>query len=247
MRVRNNVFYSLFLILADLIVLATAFLIAYVLRVQLDARPLIEQIAAKDYLLTFLSIAPFWIITLAALGLYDRNIRNKRASETMKLFVGSFIGILLVLGYEFLSGENVFPARLVAVYAFIASFVLLVLSRFIIHTVRGVLFRNGVGAHRLLVIGTGDTATDIVEQLSQTSKSGYHISAIAGPKSLIPKGLDIAHYNSVQRALDVIKHLHITAIIQTDLFEDDSKNQAILRTAQTKANFTLVKTLSIYS
>lgn len=234
MRVRNNVFYSLFLILADLFVLAIAFLIAYVLRVQLDARPLIEQIAAKDYLLTFLSIAPFWIITLAALGLYDRNIRNKRAGETMKLFVGSFIGILLVLGYEFLTGENVFPARLVAVYAFIASFVLLVLSRFIIHTVRGVLFRNGVGAHRLLVIGTGDTATDIVEQLSQTSKSGYHISAIAGPKSLIPKGLDIAHYNSVQRALDVIKHLHITAIIQTDLFEDDTKNQSILRAAQTK-------------
>jgi len=180
-----------------------------------------------------LSIAPLWIATLAALGLYDRNIRNKRASETIKLFIGSFIGILLIIGYEFLSGKHVFPARLVAVYAFIASFVLLVISRFIIHTIRGVLFRNGVGAHRLLVIGTGYTATDIVDQLSQTSKSGYHISAIAGPKALVPKGLDIAHYNSVQRALEVIKHLHITAIIQTDLFEDDSKNQAILRAAQT--------------
>ncbi|MDO8335900.1 MAG: sugar transferase [Candidatus Saccharibacteria bacterium] len=233
MRVRNNVFYSLFLILADLFVLAIAFLVAYVLRVQLDHRPLVEQIAAEDYILTFLSIAPLWIITLAALGLYDRNIRNKRASETIKLFIGSFIGILLIIGYEFLSGQHVFPARLVAVYAFIASFVLLVVSRFVIHTVRGILFRNGVGAHRLLIIGANNTAHDIVKELSHTTNSGYHISALAGPKKFIPSNLDIAHYNSIERALAVIKSLHITAIIQTDLYGDDSKNQAILRAAQT--------------
>lgn len=233
MRVRNNVFYSLFLILADLLVLALAFLVAYVLRVHFDHRPLISQIAAKDFLLTFFSIAPFWIITLAALGLYDRNIRNKRTNETLKLLIGSFIGILLVLGYEFVSGHPVFPARLVAVYAFIGSFLLLVVTRFIIHTIRGIMFRNGVGGHRLLVIGTSDTAGDIIKQLSQTSKSGYYISAIAGPKKLIPPHLDIAHYSSVDRALGVIKSLHITAIIQTDLYEDEAKNQAILSTAQT--------------
>lgn len=233
MRVRNNVFYSLFLILADLLVLALAFVVAYVIRVQFDHRPLILQIAAKDFLLTFLSIAPFWIITLAALGLYDRNIRNKRTNETLKLLIGSFIGILLVLGYEFVSGRPVFPARLVAVYAFVGSFLLLVAMRFIIHTIRGVLFRNGIGSHRLLIIGTGDTAGDIIERLSQTSKSGYRISAIAGPKKLIPPRLDIAHYSSVDRALGVIKSLHITAIIQTDLYEDESKNQAILSAAQT--------------
>lgn len=233
MRLRNNVFYSLFLMLADLFVLAIAFLAAYFLRVNLDSRPLIEQIAKEDYFLTFLSIAPFWIITLAALGLYDKNIRNKRASETTKLFIGSFIGILLVIGYEFVSGQAVFPARLVAVYAFIGSFILLVISRFIIHTVRGILFRNGVGAHRLLIIGANSTAHDIVKQLSLTSNSGYHISALAGPKKFIPSNLDIAHYNSIERALGVIKSLHITAIIQTDLYGDDSKNQAILRAAQT--------------
>lgn len=233
MRVRNNVFYSLFLVASDLLVLASAFVVAYVLRVKLDHRPLVEQIGPEEYLLTFLSIAPFWIITLAALGLYDRNIRNKRASETMKLLIGSFIGILLVIGYEFLSGIHVFPARLVAVYAFIGSFVLLVLSRFIIHTVRGILFRRGIGAHRLLVIGSSDVTTDILLQLSQTSKSGYHISALAGPKRLIPRSLKINQYIKLEDALESVKTLHITAIIQTELFEDEGKNQAILSAAQT--------------
>lgn len=233
MRVRNNVFYSLFLIASDLVVLAIAFTVAYLLRVQLDHRPLVEQIAGEDYILTFLSIAPFWIIALAALGLYDRNIRNKRASETVKLFIGSFIGILLVIGYEFVSGTHVFPARLVAVYAFIASFILLVISRFIIHTIRGVLFRRGVGAHRLLVIGSSDITRDIVSQLSKTSQSGYHISAVVGPKKLLPTGLEANQYKTVAQALDAIEPLHITAIIQTELFEDTRKNQAILSAAQT--------------
>ena len=102
MRVRNNVFYSLFLMIADLFVLAVAFVIAYIVRVQFDDRPLVAQITANDFFLTFMSIAPFWIITLGALGLYDRNIRNKRTNETLKLLVGSFIGILLIIGMSLL-------------------------------------------------------------------------------------------------------------------------------------------------
>lgn len=234
MRVRNNVFYSLFLIFADLFVLAAAFTLAYIIRVQLDPRPLIAQVAAQDFFLTFLSIAPFWILVLASLGLYDQNIRNKRASETLKLLIGSFIGILLVVGYSYIIDKAVFPARLVAVYSFIGSFALLFITRFTIHTIRGILFRNGYGAHRLLIIGNNETAADLLRQLSNNKRSGYHISAFAGPKKLLPSQNSIAHYPTVERALNVIDPLHVTAIIQTDLFEDDQRNQAILSAAQSR-------------
>lgn len=232
MRVRNNAFYSLFLVGADLFVLALAFSLAYVIRVQFDPRPLVSQIAARDFFVTFLAIAPFWIAILGALGLYDRNIRNKPASETLKILIGSFIGILLIVGYEYLTNQPIFPARLVAVYAFFGSFGLLAITRLTIHSLRGWLFNNGYGAHRLLVIGNSDTTADILRSLHKTSKSGYHISAFAGPRKLLPAHCDIAHYPSVERALKVIAPLHITAIIQTDLFEDDTKNQSILAAAQ---------------
>lgn len=234
MRVRNNVFYSLFLVFADLFVLAAAFTLAYIARVQYDPRPLVAEVASRDFILTFFSIAPFWIFVLAMLGLYDQNIRNKRASESMKLLVGSFIGILLIIGYSFVIDQPVFPARLVAVYAFIGSFLLLVITRFIIHTARGILFRNGYGAHRLLVIGNSETTADILSQLSYNKRNGYHISAFAGPKKLLPQDSSIAHYPTVERALNVIDPLHVTAIIQTDLYEDDQKNQAILSAAQNR-------------
>lgn len=233
MHVRNNVFYSLILIALDVFVLGLAFTLAYVIRVQLDQRPLIVEIAARDFFITFLSVAPLWIITLGALGLYDRNIRNNRTNETVKLLIGSFIGILLVIGYAFVTGQRVFPARLVAVYAFIGSFILLVTSRTLVHSLRRWLFKLGYGAHRLLVIGSTETTRDLLHELVRSKHSGYHISAFAGPKKYLPKNHDIAHYSHIERALNIIKPLHITAIIQTDLYEDTSKNDMILGAAQT--------------
>ena len=232
MRVRNNVFYSLILIAVDLFVLAAAFSLAYIIRVQFDQRPLVAEIAARDFFFTFLSIAPFWVITRGALGLYDRNIRNNRTNETIKLLIGSFIGILLVIGYEFVTGQPVFPARLVAVYAFVGSFSLMVIARTIIHTIRRWLFNRGHGAHRLLMIGNSETTRDLLHELSLNQNDGYHVSAYCGPKKYLPAHTDIAYYPNVERALNIIKPLHITAIIHTDLYEDNSKNDAVLSAAQ---------------
>lgn len=233
MRVRNNVFYSLLLIGADLLVLMIAFGLAYVLRVQYDPRPLVNQIYATEFFFTFIAVAPFWIAVLASLGLYNSNIRNQRLGEFFKLLLGSFIGILLVIGYAFVINKPVFPARLVAVYAFVGSFVLLVTSRYLIHFMRSWLFKNGYGAHRLLVIGNSEATRDIIMQLQDTQRTGYHISAVAGPKKILPPSIEAAHYSSVDRALNVIKQLKITAIIQTDLFEDSLRNQRILAASQT--------------
>lgn len=234
MRVRNNVIYSLILIATDILALLVAFTLAYILRVQYDARPLVNEIYAQEYMLTFFAVVPLWLLIFASLGLYDRNIQNKKSSEVFKLFVGSFIGILIVIGYSFVIDQDVFPARLVAVYAFIGSFILLVVSRYIIHFSRKWAFRQGFGAHRILIIGNSTTAKDIIHQIDISSSAGYHISAIAGPKKIVPSESDAVHYSSVNRALKIIDSLKITAIIQTDLFEDEAKNQDILAAAQSR-------------
>lgn len=233
MRVRNNVFYSLALVAADIVTLLLAFGIAYILRVQLDPRPLLSQIYAREYFLTFVYIMPLWVVVLASLGLYDRTIRNRRTSELVKLFVASFIGTLLVIGYSFVADKAVFPARLVAVYALVGSFVLLVVERSIIHTVRAWLLKNGHGMHRLLVVGNSESTRDVIEQLSHTSRTGYYISAVAGPKKIMPQDLQTNYYLNADQAIKELELLNITAIIQTDLFEDEQKNQRILAAAQT--------------
>lgn len=229
---KNTKFYSLILIIADFFVLLLAFSIAYILRVQYDNRPLLDQVYAMDYFSSFLLIIPFWIAIFAALGLYQSSTYNRRLAEWGKIAVGAFIGILIVIGWEYVSQRHLFPARLVAVYAFGASFLLILLEREILRIIRSLLFQWGHGVSRVLVIGDSSATRDIAESLSATHKSGYKIVAIAGPKKVIPPGLEVKHFASVDDALEHIDELHITTIIQTDLYDSAERNQRILGAAQ---------------
>lgn len=230
---KNAKIYSLFLLFADVFVLMLAFSIAYVLRVQNDPRPLLVPIYAETYLLTFLAIVPLWIVTFAALGLYASTTYNRRLVEWTKIAIGSLIGILLVIGYEYVSGERVFPARLVAAYALGGSFVLLLFEREIMRGLRSLLFRFGRGTSRVLVIGNSEATKDIAHELSETTKSGYRVVAMNCPARLVPKKLShVEHFTDTAQALDAIKRLRVTTIIQTDLYDSSDRNQLILGAAQ---------------
>ncbi|MFA5172707.1 MAG: hypothetical protein WC426_14185, partial [Sulfuriferula sp.] len=62
MPTKNTKFYSLLLVLADTLTLFAAFSLAYIIRVQIDNRPLISPVYAHDYLQAFIVILPIWIL-----------------------------------------------------------------------------------------------------------------------------------------------------------------------------------------
>lgn len=233
MPTKNTKFYSLMLILVDTLVLLIAFTLAYVARVTLDSRPLVNEVSSYEYLFAFLTIVPFWILIFATIGLYNPSTYNRRLVEWSKIFIGSFIGILLVIGWEYVSDTHIFPARLVAAYAFIGSFLLIIFERELLRLYRSLMFRFGRGVSRVLVIGNSHATRDIADNLSHTHKSGYKIVAIAGPQKVLPTGMDVTHFTSVETALKHISDLQITTIIQTDLYDSDERNQRILGAAQT--------------
>ncbi|MEO7624148.1 MAG: sugar transferase [Candidatus Saccharimonadales bacterium] len=232
MPTKNTKFYSLILICADFLVLLAAFGLAYILRVQYDPRPLLTPIYAREYFTSFLLIAPFWIVIFAALGLYKSSTYNRRLVEWSKIAIGVFIGILMVVGWQYASEHELFPARLVAVYALGITFVFIVLEREALRIARSLLFYFGRGISRVLIVGNSDATRDIADNLAETHKSGYKIVAIAGPKKVIPLGLDVVHFTSVDSALKQINELRITTIIQTDLYDSAERNQRILGAAQ---------------
>ena len=233
MPTKNTKFYSLILILVDTLVLLIAFTLAYVARVTLDSRPLVNEVSSYEYLFAFLTIVPFWILIFATIGLYNPSTYNRRLVEWSKIFIGSFIGILLVIGWEYVSDTHIFPARLVAAYAFIGSFLLIIFERELLRLYRSLMFRFGRGVSRVLVIGNSHATRDIADNLSHTHTSGYKIVAIAGPQKVLPTGMDVTHFTSVETALKHISDLQITTIIQTDLYDSDERNQRILGAAQT--------------
>lgn len=231
---RNTKFYSLILILADTFFLLTAFVGAYALRVQYDSRPLLNDVYALDYLYAILLIIPFWILVFALLDLYKPAVYNRRLSEWGRIAVGSVIGLLIVIGWQYVSGNDnsVLPARLVAAYVLIGSFVLTVAERELLRYIRSLMFRYGKGVRRVLLVGSSIATGDIARILSDTAKSGYEIVAVAGPKSNIHKATHSIHYSLLESALKDIEVNNINTIIQTDLYESAERNQHILSVAQ---------------
>lgn len=229
---RNSQFYSFLLIIVDAVILIAAFALAYIARVQYDPRPLLHNIYAYDYMVSFLLLVPIWIGVFALIGLYRPATYNRRLLEWAKIGVGSFIGILIVIGWEYVSEKTLFPARLVAVYALVGSFALIVFAREIMRFIRDIMFRYGKGVRRVLIIGSSGATKDIAINLANTAKSGYEVVAIAGSKKLLPDGTKAIHYASAEAALKTIETNQITAIIQTDLYEKQERNERILLTAQ---------------
>lgn len=229
---RNSQLYSFILILIDALVLIAAFVLSYVARVQYDPRPLLHNVYAFDYLFSFILVVPCWIIIFAIIGLYKQQTYNRRLVEWSKIAVGCFIGILLVIGWEYISDKNIFPARLVAVYALIGAFVLIVIEREILRLVRTLLFRYGRGTKRVLLIGSSEASSDIAKSIADTARSGYEVIAFAGPKKNLPEGFTGHHYSYVEEALKDVGLNEITAIIQTDLYENTERNQKVLSIAQ---------------
>jgi len=197
-----------------------------------DPRPQLHEIYAFDYLFAFLLIIPFWIFIFAVLGLYQPRTYNRRLVEWAKIAIGSFIGILLVIGWEYVSDKAIFPARLVAVYALVGAFVLIVFEREIMRLIRSLMFRYGKGTKRVLLIGSSDAIGDIARRIADTKRSGYELIAIAGPKKALPDEFSAHHYSLVEAALKDIELNEITAIIQTDLYETPERNQKVLNAAQ---------------
>lgn len=225
MKNNASLAYSLLLIFGDFLALLAAFGAAYVLRVKLDERSLIVQIAAWDYFRAVTTVLPLWILVHAFIGLYSQEVFEKRFSELGRLVVGSFMGILVVIGYDFVSETQLFPARLVPVYGLVLGFSFLVVFRTLLKVVRRMLFRYGFGVSNVIIVGNTEASEDMAKAVHNTRSTGQNVLAIIGREVS-----GFKHYKTFSDAVAALRR-PIHAIIQTELYSSQDKNNEILQYA----------------
>lgn len=224
-----SLIYNICLVVGDFLALVAAFVGAYLLRVSLSDDPFPNQITSETYLGIFLTLLPFWIFIFALLGLYNTSIYEKRFSEAGRLAVGSFIGFLFVIFWNFVSIEPIFPAKLVPVYGLGLGFLFLVLFRTIARALRTTLFRYNIGITHVLIVGNTRMGDELAESLADSRTSGYRVVGMVGDKRRsIP-----ADFGSFEEALEAIEGAGLHGIIQTELYPDEARNHEILEYAQT--------------
>ncbi|MET0779569.1 MAG: sugar transferase [Candidatus Saccharimonadales bacterium] len=232
MKNNASIVYNLCLIMGDFLALVAAFIIAYVLRVKLavgiDQAPITSN--GRTFLGIFIVVLPFWILIFAMLGLYNNNIYEKRFKELGRLLMGSFIGLLFVIFWNFIADHPIFPARLVPIYGFAFAFVFLVIFRNTARYMRIQLFRRDAGLTRVLLIGNTGMTLELINWLADSRKSGYKVVGVVGGKRSIGDN-DVPLYHTFEAFLGAYKdELH--GIVQTELYADENRNAKILAFAQ---------------
>ncbi len=234
MKNNASLFYSLILVVGDFLALVVAFVGAYALRGDLSSIPVAHPIPATTYIGIFLILLPFWLLFFGLLGLYSSSIQEKRFNELGRLLIGSFVGLLFVISYGYAVNRTIFPARLVPVYGFILAFLLLVIFRNLARAARAYLYRYNIGITNILIVGNTKVSTELMQSLSDSKFSGYHIVGIVGIKSPTPGHFShIPVFNSFADAIKKIHASDIHSIVQTELYAAHSSNNEILEFAQT--------------
>lgn len=234
MKNNASLFYSLILVVGDFLALVAAFVGAYALRGDLSSVPVAHPIPATTYIGVFLALLPFWILFFALLGLYSSSIQEKRFNELGRLLIGSFVGLLFVIGYGYLVNRVIFPARLVPVYAFLLAFLFLVVFRNLARSLRAYLYKYDIGITNILIVGNTKVAAELADSLSNSRNSGYRIVGIVGNKShTTGRFPHIPVFDSFALAVKKLKANDIHSIVQTELYADSDANNEILEFAQT--------------
>jgi exopolysaccharide biosynthesis polyprenyl glycosylphosphotransferase len=232
MKHSASLLYSFILLVLDFFALVIAFTLAYVIRVKLDDRPLLEPITANGYIGVVALLLVFWLIIYALLGLYRASVYENRFKEFSMLLMGSFIGILFLIGAEYVLNRAVFPARLVTVYGFLFAFLLTLLFRTIARGMRRYLFKRNIGIANVLIIGATDITAELAHQLSDP-RLGYRVVGVVGDKRTSYAHIDPKiQFKNFEEASQHLKTTDIHTIVQTELFADEIRNDEIVAYAQ---------------
>ena len=226
MRQRFQLLYNLALILSDALAILAAFTVAYILRVQIDPRPIVTPISANNYALIYAAVLPFWLGIMAVIGLYKRSFYHKFLKEFSGLVLTSAIGIMALITLDFALERPLFPARLVPVYAFGLSLGFLWLGRLILRFIKFMAARAGKGLTRVLIIGNGNIAPKLYQNLIGKKNNEYRLEGIWMPdlkpgqtREFKPdKKYRITNFN---HALQRISGRHADLIVQTEVLEDE--------------------------
>ena len=215
MRKKSDFILRLCLIVGDALALLLSFAAAYYIRVRIDPRPYTFETQFGDYVVTVMWLVPIMLIILASLGLYRKSIviNKSRLPERGRLLIAAVMAVAALIVFDFFTGKNIFPVRVMAVTAMALSFVFLLAERIIVRFIIRQIFRNDYGVRQAIIIGNSKNTEYLAEYISSNPESQYRLAGIVAGRRFIPEDLHKKQYSSLKEAL---KRTKADVIFQTD-------------------------------
>lgn len=163
----------------DYLALIFAALVAYFIR-YLPAiqkiRPVVFDLPFESYFGLACTIAFLWLGIFALSGLYHFRSTRKFHQDFGRIFVACSAGLALVLAVMVFS-RYLFDSRFIILVVWGLAIIFVSLERLIINFAQKIAYKIGFGVHRIVIIGNGQIASDLVKEFSNHSSLGYKVTA----------------------------------------------------------------------
>jgi Undecaprenyl-phosphate glucose phosphotransferase len=193
MKRRANTLFTLLLVIEDAAVVALAFWLAYWLRQGVAIPPPINIAPFRDYM----AMMAIQVVTMLTVYFFSRMYDLKRSmpplDEFYRIFAATSIGTIVTIALTSFLFKNSkleldFP-RVMIVYAWLLTVLLVTVSRSLLMLVRNLLRKRGLWRDRLLIVGTGDVGRMILQKVRQMPQLGYQ--AVGFVDGEFPAGQEI--------------------------------------------------------
>jgi exopolysaccharide biosynthesis polyprenyl glycosylphosphotransferase len=171
--------FALLLVVNDQLMVALAFFVAYWLRQVVALPPAVNIAPFRDYAgMLLIQLGTMFVVFFFS-RLYDVQRSMPRLDEFYRVFAATSIGTVVTIALTTFLFKNSaleldFP-RVMVIYAWLLTVVLVVVSRSLWMVVRNWLRRRGFWSDRLLIVGTGDVGWMILQKVRQMPRLGYKV------------------------------------------------------------------------
>jgi len=205
---KSELFFSFLLVPLDFLMIVLAGVSAYYIRFAeftTEIRPAIFNLPFENYLKILIIIALLWLVIFALSGLY--NIRNARklSKEIIKVVLACSTGLVLIVVLIFIRRE-LFDSRFIVLAGWILAIIYVSFSRSLVRLTQRVLFKYGIGVHKVVLVGNSRTADNLMRYYSSAKNSGFEVV----------KRLRNFDMETAENLAEMVKIKKVDEIIQSD-------------------------------
>jgi exopolysaccharide biosynthesis polyprenyl glycosylphosphotransferase len=218
---KSELVFSFILLPLDYVMIIMAGLAAYHIRFAKFAtnlRPAIFNLQISEYLGALFLVGILWIIIFALSGLYVIRNTRKYIKEFYQIIEACSLGLVLLVVLIFFRRE-LFESRFIILAGYLFSIIFVAVGRGIIRYIQINLYKAGIGTHKIIIIGAGMTADNLVREFSSKKNLGF----------------------------DVVKRLRDFNIGTENELEEFCKNQNVDEIIQADPNLAKIDVLKIFN
>lgn len=242
---KSELIFAFILLPVDIAMILVSFVLAYYLRLNVETSAVFTT-DLLEYMKLAVYLLPAWLVVLALNDLYNQKTGKGFFNRIYKIFVSNSVAVLFLVLIMFFS-KTLFFSRLILVFIWAISFILIVLGRLLVGTVQNYLLRYGFGRRNLLMVGRNELSQFVANEIKKNNLLGLKVVGVVNGHS--ENGGELKNLGKLQNLEKIFEKYKINELVLTDAKISRSKVLEIIeKCAKNKVIFKFVPDIfSTYS